>query len=186
MVSRRLVTALVVVQLAAFAVFAQESAELGRASGGELVLAPKGSAQFSGSLQLSLAGGSGVLGARSSPGYGGTAGGTLIQDRLWFFATASRQEVTAREFALPQNATASAIGARVDGQLAANHGFSAFFQAARGPELSTVAPASFSGVTPSSFLSLHYTGIISSNMFFTASVARSSSAARGVGVIPEN
>jgi hypothetical protein len=186
MVSRRLVIAVVVAQLAAFAVFAQESAELGRASGGELLLAPKGSSQFSGSLQLSMASGSGVLGTHNSPGYGGTAGGTLIQDRLWFFATASRQGATATQFALPQNAATSAVGARVDGQLAANHGFSAFFQGARRPELSTVAPPSFTGVTPSSFLSLHYTGIISSNMFFTASAVRSSSTVRGVGIIPEN
>lgn len=184
MLSRRIIIALVVAQLIAFAAFAQESAELGRASGGELVLAPKGSSQFSGSLQLSLSSAGGLLGRGTSPGYGGTAGGALIQDRLWFFADVSRQPSTARQFASPANATTSAVGTRVDGQLAANHGFSAFFQAARSPQLSTAAASPFSGVTPSSFLSLHYTGIISSNMFFTAHVARSSSAVPGVGILP--
>jgi len=188
MVSRRAVTALLFAQLIPFALSAQQSAEFGRATGGEMVLTPKGSASLSGSLELSLSAGRDVFGRRSSsPGYGMTAGGTLIQDRLWFFAAGSRQERSPSSFAsieLPENATTSAIGARVNGQIAGSHDFSAFFDAARRPELSTIGASSFAASVPSSFLSLRYTGIVSSNMFFSASVTRSSRTMTGVGLVP--
>lgn len=172
MASRRAVTAaLVLVQLLALGVSAQQSAEFGRASAGEIVMRPKGSAPVSGSLEL-------LLPAGGSPGYGVTAGGTLIPDRLWFFASASHQELSSSRFsdlALPENVTSSAAGGRVDGQLGGAHDFSAFFEAARRPQLSTTTtPASFGGVVPSSFLSLRYTGVVSSSTSFSASFARSS------------
>jgi hypothetical protein len=173
MVARRALTAVLTAQLIAFAVSAQQSSEFGRASGGQLVLTPKGAAPVSGSLQLSLSSGSDVFGRGSSPGYGLTAGGTLIEDRLWFFGSAS-QQVSQTRFAdleLPANATTSAIGARAGGRIGAGHDFSAFFEAARRPELSTTSRSSLD-LVPSSFLSLRYTGVISSNMFFNASVTR--------------
>ena len=89
MAPRRAVTALLLVQLIALGGAAQQPAEFGRASGGELVMTPKGAAPFSGSLELSLSSGGG-FGRGSSPGYGLTAGGTLIQDRLWVFGSAGR------------------------------------------------------------------------------------------------
>ncbi|HWS71659.1 MAG TPA: hypothetical protein VN605_06070 [Thermoanaerobaculia bacterium] len=183
MISRRAVPALLLVQLIAFAVAAQQSAEYGRATGGELMLTPKGSAPFSGTLELSLSTGNGAFGRGSSPAYGLTAGGTLMQDRLWFFASGSRQtgsRFAARE--LPENATSRSIGARVNGQFGSNHDFSAFFDSARRPELSTIGTSSFAGSVPSSFLSLHYTGIVSSNMFFTGSVTSSSRRAPVYGI----
>jgi hypothetical protein len=164
------VAALFLALLIAFTVSAQQSAEFGRASAGEIVLRPKSSAPLSGSLEL-------LLPAGGSPGYGVTAGGTLIPDRLWFFASGSHQELSTSRFsdlALPENVTSSAAGGRVDGQLGGAHDFSAFFEAARRPQLSTTAPASFGSVVPSSFLSLRYTGVVSSNAFFSASFARSS------------
>jgi hypothetical protein len=179
MASRRaVIAALVLVQLIALGGSAQQSsAEFGRASAGEIVLRPKSSAPLSGSLEL-------LLPAGGSPGYGVTAGGTLIQDRLWFFASASHQELSSSRFsnlALPENVTSSAAGGKVDGQLGGAHDFSAFFEAARRPQLSTSdsssfggAPASFGAAVPSSFLSLRYTGVVSSNTFFSASFARSS------------
>ncbi|HEX7151602.1 MAG TPA: hypothetical protein VF618_08960 [Thermoanaerobaculia bacterium] len=171
--------ALILPLLIAFGAAAQ-SAEFGRATGGELVLTPKGTAPFSGSLELALSNG--------APAYGLTAGGTLVQDRLWFFASASRQEgapARYQQLELPQNATSSAIGGRVSGQLGASHDFGGFFEAARRPELSTTAPASFTGNTlPSSFLSLRYTGIVSSNMFFTANISRSEGTAQRFGIVP--
>lgn len=173
MASRRAVTAaLVLVLLIALGGSAQQSAELGRASAGEIVLRPKGSAPVSGSLEL-------LLPAGGSPGYGVTAGGTLIPDRLWFFASASHQELSSSsrfsDLALPENVASRAAGGRVDGQLGRAHDFSAFFEAARRPQLSTTgAPASFGSVVPSSFLSLRYTGVVSSSTFFSASFARSS------------
>lgn len=175
MVARRAVLALVLVQMIGLAVSAQESAQFGRATGGEIVLTPKGSAPFSGSLSLSLSSGNDVFGRSSSPAYGVTAGGTLIQDRLWFFGSATRQEGS--RFAtleLPENATTGAIGARVNGRFADNQDFSAVFEAARWPQLSMTTPSSFAGITPSSFLSLRYTGIVSDRMFFNASLTRSS------------
>jgi hypothetical protein len=183
MTSRRGITALLFVQLLAFAASAQQSAEFGRASGGEIVVTPKRPARFSGSLGLSLASGNDVFGRGSSPGYGVTAGGTLVEDRLWFFASASQQEASSSRFAdlaLPENATTGAAGARVDGQLGGSQDFSAFFEAARRPQLSTAAPATFAGSVPSSFLSLHYTGVVSSNAFFSASFTRSARTAPGV------
>lgn len=170
MASRRAVAALFLALLIAFTGSAQQSAEFGRASAGEIVLRPKISAPLSGSLEL-------LLPAGGSPGYGVTAGGTLIPDRLWFFASGSHQELSTSRFsdlALPENVTSSAAGGRVDGQLGGAHDFSAFFEAARRPQLSTAAPASFGSVVPSSFLSLRYTGVVSSNAFFSASFARSS------------
>jgi hypothetical protein len=184
MASRRAVTVLILMQLIAFSVSAQQAGEFGRASGEELVMTAKGSAPISGSLSLSI--GSDVFGRSSSPGYGVTAGGTLMQDRLWFFASASQQEVSTSRFAnleLPESATTSAIGARVNGQVAGNQDFSAFFESARRPELSTTIPSSFGTVTPSSFLSLRYTGVISSNAFFSTSFTRSSRAVPGLGIV---
>lgn len=187
MVSRRAVLALLFALMIPFALSAQQSAEFGRATGGEMVLTPKGSAPLSGSLELSLSAGGDVFGRGSSPSYGMTAGGTLIQDRLWFFASGSRQEWSPSAFAgieLPENATTRAIGGRVHGQIAGSHDFSAFFDAARRPELSTIGASSFAGSVPSSFLSLRYTGIVSSNMFFSASVTRSSRTMTGVRLVP--
>ncbi|HUP60079.1 MAG TPA: hypothetical protein VNA69_06630 [Thermoanaerobaculia bacterium] len=183
MASRRAVIALLLVQLIALAASAQ-SEEFGRATSGEIVMTPKGSAPLSGSLELSLSTGNDIFGRSSSPAYGITAGGTLLQDRLWFFAAASRQELSQTRFAeleLPENATAGAIGAKVNGQIAGGHDFSAFFEAARRPELSMTTPSAFAGIAPSSFLSLRYTGVVSSNMFFTASVTRSSRTVQGLG-----
>src|SRR5438552_15431030 len=186
MALRHAVIALALVQLIAFAVSAQEPAEIGRASGGELLLTTKRPTALSGSLQASLTNGNDVLGRGNSPAYGATAGGALIQDRLFFFASASRQASPTRfaDAALPQHATASAIGANVNGNIGSRQDFSAFFQAARRPELSTTGAAVFSGTVPSSFLSLHYTGIVSSNMFFNASMTHSSRTALGIGMTP--
>lgn len=186
MASRRAVTAFLLVQLIALAAFAQ-SAEFGRATGGEIVMTTKRPASFSGSLDLSLSSGSDVFGRGSAAAYGIAAGGTLLRDRLWFFASGSRQEASQARFAgleLPENATTGAIGARVDGQIAGGQDFSAFFAAARQPELSLTSPSAFAGIAPSTFLSLRHTGIVSNNMFFTASFTRSSRKVQGLGIAP--
>jgi hypothetical protein len=187
MVARRAVIVLAFVHVIGFAVSAQEPAEFGRATGGEIVLTPKGAAPFSGSFSLSLSSGHDLFGRSSSPAYGVTAGGTLIQDRLWFFGAASRQEGLQTRFAnldLPENATTGAIGARVNGQIADNQDFSAFFEAARQPQLSMTAPSTFTAIAPSTFLSMRYTGIVSDKMFFNASFTRRSRTMQGVGIVP--
>ena len=163
MASRRALTALLLA-LSAFAVSAQE---FGRGTGAEIVGTTKGPARLSGSLSLS-----------TGPGYGLTAGGTILEDRLWFFGSASQQTSTTRfaDLELPENATTSAIGGRLNGQLADRHDFSAYFETARRPEFATTSNASF--------LSLRYTGAVSSNMFFNASITRNSRQVPGAGIWP--
>jgi hypothetical protein len=165
MVSRSAVAALLL--LIASGVSAQSSAEFGRASGGEVALTTKGSTSLSGSMEMSLTNG-------NSPGYGLTLGGELVPDRLWFFVAGSRQELSRTRFArldLPENATMGAVGARAHGQVGASHDFSAFFEAARRPEISTPFTTD---LVPSSFLSLRYSGLLSSNMLVSGSFVRSS------------
>ncbi len=185
MVCRRAVLVFFLVQSIAFAAAAQESAEFGRASGGVIVMTPKGASPLSGSLEVSTT--NDLPGRDASAAYGMTVGGTLLEDRLWFFASGSRQEGSPVRFAeleLPENATAGAIGARLGGHVGDAHDFSAFFEAARTPQLSATVPASFAGVAPSSFLSLRYTGLVSSNMSFSASFTRSSAPVRTLGIVP--
>lgn len=188
MLSRRSLLALVLVQLIAFAVSAQQAAEFGRATGGELVLTPKNSAPLSGSLELSLSSGNDVFGRGSSPAYGVTAGGTLLQDRLWFFGSATHQEASASRYGnlgLPENTATGAIGGRINGQLGAKQDFSAFFETARRPELSMTSDGSvFGSITPSSFLALRYNGMVSNNMSFSASFTRSTRTVPTLGIVP--
>ncbi|HEV7765408.1 MAG TPA: hypothetical protein VGQ76_10430 [Thermoanaerobaculia bacterium] len=186
MVSRRAVTAFLLVQLIAFAISAQQSAEFGRGTGGEIVMTPKGSSALSGSLSASI--GNDLFGRGNSTRYGLTAGGALVRDRLWFFASASQEETSSSsrfaDLELPENATTGAVAARVDGQIGSAHDFSAFFDAARRPELSTTGTSAFVDLAPSSFLSLRYTGVVSNNTLFDASVTRSSRTVRGFGILP--
>jgi hypothetical protein len=139
--------------------------EFGHGYGGEVrAITKNAGAGFSGSLGLSL--GSGVSSKR---GYEASAGGTLVDDKAWFFASA--QSVTSRFGALP-NATANGAGNLVDAKVIANLGDRNVLNASYAAGQNTfTTPASMS--LPSSFLSLHYTGIVSSNMFFTANVTRS-------------
>jgi hypothetical protein len=67
---------LAVIFLITPAVFAQE---FGRASAGILDMTSKQPMPFSGSLSFN-----------SSRGLGGTFGGTVVKDRVWFFASAER------------------------------------------------------------------------------------------------
>jgi len=113
--------------------FAQSSAEFGRASGGQLDLTFKAPSRFSGSFGLTT--------GRSTFG---TFGGTLVKDRVWFFAAGERTQTTQRS---DGNALAS-IGDRNSAAMTI-----------RAPD--PVRP----------FLSLHYTGIVSSNSLFTAKVS---------------
>lgn len=113
-------------QLLAVAIFAQE---YGRASGGDIDLITRHPQPFSGSLGLT---------AGAGKGFDLSLGGTLVKDRVWFFATGERN---------PRS-----TGAKLNAQL--------------GPRQNVTASY---GALPSSFLSLHYTGIVSSNMFVTGS-----------------
>ena len=83
---------LALVFLIAPAVFAQE---FGRASAGTLDMTSKQPMPFSGSLSFN-----------SSRGLGGTFGGTVVKDRVWFFGSAERMTTTKSDInvsALPKS-----------------------------------------------------------------------------------
>ena len=132
MLRRSTPLALLLMLLTTSIAFAQTSAEFGRSSG-EIDLKFKTPSRFSGSLGLTT--------GRSTFG---TFGGTLVKDRVWFFAAGERTRTTQR---FDGNALAS-IG---------DHNSAAMTIHAPDP------------VRP--FLSLHYTGIVSSNSLFTAKVS---------------
>lgn len=122
------------------AVASAQSAEFGRFLGGQVDVAFKAPRHAYGSLGLS-----------SDRSALASFGGTLIEDRAWFFATAARTQ------------TAPQFDSRLFGNLGDRNSIAATFRT-EGNTRTFAAP---------SFLSLHYTGIVSSNAFFTASVSTS-------------
>lgn len=165
MTSRRAVAGLFVAQMIAAVALAQDatSSEFGRVSAGEVELLPKQTRSFSGSLGFTLS-------KSGSPlkGYEATLGGTILEDRLWFFAAAQQHDARLTSGV----AQTQALDAKLTGQLGDRQSFDAFFDAERPPY--ATSPNTLGGVTPSSFLSLRYTGVISSNMFFNASFSQRS------------
>ena len=139
--------------LAGPAIAQEATSEFGRASGGDLALALKTPSSWSGSLELSL---SNPSGNRT----GATFGGNLVPDRLWFFGTAERS-------------AANRIQTNVNGQLGDRQSVGAALRVGRDLALPQ-SPMPSPVTIPTSFLSLRYTGIVSSNSFFTATVSRSS------------
>ena len=125
--------------------------EFGRTSGGEIALATKSSSKLSGSFGFSLFPGN------SAKRYEAAFGGTIIDDRLWFFGSVQRND--AHQF---------------------NHGVTEYTEDLRALRVSVVStPAQNTTLTlPKNFLTLHYTGIINANSFFTASISRSSATQR--------
>jgi hypothetical protein len=120
--------------------FAQE---FGRADGGDLQMQVKQPGGFSGSLGFSLSKGDF---ASTSKGFTGALGGALIADKLWFFATAQhdRQYVSATPQLNDRQVLAAAAGTGRE----------------QTPALTV----------PTSFLSMRYTGMLSSSSYFTANV----------------
>lgn len=142
MITRRLALALSLTLIAG-AAFAQSADEFGRASAGLIELSTKSPSRFDGSLS-----------ATTSRGFGASFGGPIVKDRMWFFGTAQRMpttQITQAQTRVPQIDTN--------------------WQAALGDRNAFTATTSRGSTIPSSFLSLHYTGIVSSNMFFTAKVS---------------
>jgi hypothetical protein len=82
---------------------AQSPAEFGRASGGSIDVITKGPHQFSGSLSLGRS-----LGGMRGPSYNGTIGGTLVNDRVWFFGSAAL-DATATAQPLDWNAITTSL-----------------------------------------------------------------------------
>jgi hypothetical protein len=192
MASRRVIAALFLSQLLVGAAFAQSvvpptgapdapvasPSEFGRTYGGDLDLLTKHSQSFSGSFGISASRSSLPFATGTTKGLDATLGGTVLQDRLWIFASAHQNDgLLGSRFAttLPQGGTAvgavsRGIDTKMTAQLGDRQSLVASFAAARGTGATTAA--TIAAPTPSSFLSLHYTGIVSSNMFFTGSFSR--------------
>ena len=166
----RTLAALLLTLAFAAAAFAQESvatSEFGRSSGGELAIGVKQPSRLSGSIGIAFP----LLSTEGGRRNGATLGGTLVKDRLWFFATAEKMDVP--------HFSNTALNA----QLGDRQSFDAALRAGRDfvvPQSSTPAFA-----VPSSFLSLRYTGIVSSNSFFSASFSRSSQRASTLFAQPQ-
>ena len=149
--------------LCSFAAVAQQSGsatagEL-RGSGGEIELPMRGSRNLSGSLGMSLSDSFGL----TRPGYEATLGGTLFADRLWFFAAGSQTQVPA--FTSPYMAGNSTdFSANAIAEFGRSHDLAASYRSGRDT-------FGLGALTTTAF-SMNYLGIISPNMFFSASMSR--------------
>lgn len=140
-------------------------AEFGRASGGEIQVLIKHPNRLSGSLGLTANRSSlPFVSGGIAKSYEATLGGTLLQDRAWFFGTVETgRGIRFDPSITPLVAQGPSAYVKMNTQLGDRQNLAA--SANRG---------SIGTALPASFLSLHYTGIVSSNMFFTASVSRQS------------
>jgi hypothetical protein len=147
----------------AFAQTADPSAEFGRASGGDIDLITKRPQQLSGSLGISTS----RSGSSRLP-FDATLGGTLVKDRVWFFASSSRNDSV---LGTPFRSTDAKLNANLGDRQALAASFISTNQSAMttSPSFSMTANPNLSLSMPTSFLSLHYTGIVSPNTFVTAS-----------------
>lgn len=160
----RLRLALLVPHLFAAALMAQT--QYGTVSGGEVELLTKGPRKLSGSLGITRS-------SQELNGYEATLGGTLIQDRMWFFAAASLMPAVSAVNAVNAVNAVDAVDARLDAQLGSRSTLGASFSRTEAAVASPVMQS-----VPATFLSLRYTGVVSDNMFFNASFLRRSVSGR--------
>ena len=118
-----------------------------------LDMRPKHSSTVDGSLSISKS---------NSTGFGLDLGGTLVKDRVWFFASAERSApMFTTSYAQPQ---VRAIDTKAVATIGDRQNLSAMFS-------SQTIPVTSSLSVPTNFLSLHYTAVVSSNSFFTMNVS---------------
>ncbi|HEX9160320.1 MAG TPA: hypothetical protein VF980_01335 [Thermoanaerobaculia bacterium] len=162
MISKRLSTVLSACLAFGGVAFAQTtstSAEYSHASGGDIEAIAKQTDKLSGSIGAGMSRSAvPFLSSTNLKNYEASLGGTILKDRLWFFGTA--QSNNSFNFNPAQMQTAKM-------NLNLNDTQSFTGSASR---VTTTLPAM---KLPSSFMTMHYTGIISNNMFVTASVSRS-------------
>jgi hypothetical protein len=146
------------------AAFGQD-AEFGRSSGGQIETTMKRPNMLSGSLGVSFSRSAlPFANFGNGRGYEGTVGGTILKDRLWFFGSGQFNQAT--QFAPAAGTVPRIMLGNMTAHLNDRQTLTSSFD--RG---------SFATL-PSSFLSLHYTGIVSSSMSFSASVYQHSSKAQ--------
>ncbi|HEX6159028.1 MAG TPA: hypothetical protein VF111_02610 [Thermoanaerobaculia bacterium] len=150
------------VTLIAFASFAQSAAEFGRASGGEISVITKQPRRLSGSLGLTLGNG--------GQGYGATLGGSVLDDRMWFFASAA-QLPSIQQFASPGGSSFQAVDAKVTAQPVDWSSISASFSRHDQQPIGTSLQMP-NAPLPSSFLSLRSTTMVSDSVMFNFSFSR--------------
>jgi hypothetical protein len=166
-VTRSLLAALALFLLVAGSALAQE---YGRTDAGDVKLFAKGARPISGSFSFGQGTGSKFFNA--------AAGGTLVADRIWFFASAAKTDNTlANRFAtatLPAEAT-RATDAKMMAQLGNRQTLTAALSTARTAAVATdVLPQTRLSATE---FSMHYTGIVSPSAFFDVSVSQHRSGA---------
>ena len=110
---------------------------------------PKHTAPLDGSLSISKS---------KSTGFGLDLGGTLVKDRVWFFASAER--ATPMFQTTYTQAPLHAFDAKAVANLGDRQTLSANFSSQTSPVTQVLG-------VPSNFLSLHYTAVVSSNSYFT-------------------
>jgi hypothetical protein len=157
---------LLALQLLAMTAIAQTSdttSEFGRASGGAIDVITKAPHQFSGSLSFSNS--SGAFRGRR---YDGSAGGALLNDRVWFFAAAS---VLPNVRFGTSDTNANAIDAKATAQPIDSTTLMAAFRRGDRPAFAGTDQTS-SRSLPSSFLSLRSTTMLSDRMVFDISVSQ--------------
>lgn len=149
---------LLAIQLVALAAFAQVSAEYGHASSDPLETIIKTPRQTHASLSL-----------LSGRGYEGTLGGQLVQDRLWFFGSASvLPRTTLSNFNTSlTNANTKSIDAKTTAQPVDWASVTGSFSRVNQPLTSNL------GMLSQSFLSLRSTAVLSPQMTMDISVTRS-------------
>lgn len=157
--SRRTLAALALALVIATAAVAQDAADPHRASSGPIQLFPKSSNQLSGSLGITMS-------DSSRRGYEATFGGTVVEDRLWFFGAGQRYEGLRLDSTFPQTTGGDAFDAKLTAQLGDRTSLAA--AAGRGDQRLMTTPLAL----PTSFLSFHATSVVSSNTFFSASFSR--------------
>jgi hypothetical protein len=154
--------ALFVTQMIAFAAFAQADTsarstnEFGRTFGGEIEMILKQSRNLSGSVGLMRS-----TGTRGE-GYEAALGGSLVEDRIWFFASASRLPV------MELGSRFSAVDGSVTAQPVDWTSISASFSDRR----NAIFTAPGTTAVPSSFLSLRSTSVLSDKMIVSISASR--------------
>jgi hypothetical protein len=155
---KRILAPLFLSQIFAAGVMAQDAtqaAEFGRFSGGQIEAITKQPRALSGSLSIMRS--DSTLGSGLNR-YEATLGGTVVPDRLWFFASSQHQDGFRAATPAPeiqQRDFDRATFLKSVAQLGDRH----------------VLDTAFS-TGPSSFLSLRYQAAVSSNMFFSGSFSR--------------
>lgn len=142
------------------------------ASGGAIDGRAKHTNRFSGSIGVSFSEGGreGLFRAGPSRGLDATLGGAVIEDRLWFFGSAQLQQSSRPA---PLVAAGAAVPAAIDAKALAQIGERQSLQSVWSRESGLFTGANV--LRPHSLFSLHYTAVVSSNMFVTASATRSGS-----------